>query len=60
MAIGVFAAAMSLTAPPPQDPRPWRIVDLPGLHVGVRPHLLVSPDELGFALSVQVTARSLP
>ena len=33
----------------------WRVVNLPELHVGVRPAVLLSPGEVGGGFTVQVS-----
>jgi hypothetical protein len=61
MAYALALAALLRASPPPEPPppRPWRLVDQAGLHVGVRGHVLVSPGEVGGAVTVQVTASWL-
>lgn len=58
----VLALAVSEPAPPALPV--WRVVDRPGLHVGVRPFALVTNDgpELAAGVTVQVSAiaRWLP
>lgn len=55
-----LALAIALgAAPPPPAPAPWRVVATEDVHVGVRPAALVSTDELGIGVTVQVTARVL-
>lgn len=46
---------------PPPDPPPWRLVDRPGLHVGLRPAAELDNEadgrlEGGIGVTVQVTA----
>lgn len=58
-----LAAALWLSQPvasPPQAPATWRIVATPTLHVGVRPHVLATPDEVGIAVSVQLSVLIVP
>ncbi len=50
IAVGLLVASMSVPSP-----RPWRLIDRHSLHVGIRPHVLVSPDEFGAALTVQIS-----
>jgi hypothetical protein len=38
---------------------PARIIDTPDLHLGVRPMILVSPQEVVNGISVQMTTRFL-
>lgn len=51
--------ALALAGPPappaPPDPQPWRLVSEAGLHVGARPAALVSVDEVGVGLTIQVS-----
>lgn len=41
--------------PAPPDPPVWRLVDRPDLHVGVRPAAILSSEERGAGVTVQVT-----
>lgn len=45
----LLAAALALPSdrPPPAAPAPWRIVDTPALHVGLRPALTLDNEDNG-------------
>lgn len=49
------AIALSLAQPHVQAPPPVRIVDTPDVHVGVRPAIIVSPEEAAAGITVRVT-----
>ena len=44
-----------LNAPSEPDPRAWRVIDTPNVHLGVRPH----GDEGEAAITVQLTATAI-
>lgn len=51
-----FALALALGASPPAPPpTPLRVVQTPFIHVGVRPAAIVSSEERGAGVTVQVT-----
>jgi len=41
------ALALSTDRPPPSLPAPWRLVDVPALHVGLRPALTLDNEDRG-------------
>lgn len=52
----MLALLWVLSGPPPAPSvQPWRLVTTPWLHVGVRPAVLVSPDEWALGMTVQIT-----
>lgn len=56
IALAVALAFAGPTAPPPAlDPQPWRLVSEAGVHVGARPAVLVSPEEVGAGFTLQVS-----
>jgi hypothetical protein len=55
----VWTLTLALAPPPPAPPNPWRLVATPVLHVGARPAVYVSRDEMAFGATVQVTVRWL-
>lgn len=58
----MIALLLALQGPPAPAP-PWaggRILSLTGLHVGARPALYMSPDEIAAGLTVQISTWSLP
>ena len=54
--IGI-ALALSLHASPPPEPAPWRLVNVPGLHVGLRPYFYADPDTIEGGVTVRITMR---
>jgi hypothetical protein len=56
IALAVALALAGPPAPPPTlDPQPWRIVSAPSVHVGARPAVLVTPEEVGAGFTLQVS-----
>ena len=47
-----LSIALQHTAPTPQ---PWRLVNLPWLHIGLRPAVAISRDEVAMGATIQVT-----
>jgi hypothetical protein len=54
-----IAIAMASVTAPPATPAPWRPVNLPMLHVGVRPAALVARGEVAIGVTVQVSGNVL-
>lgn len=55
-----LSLALALSgAPAPSGPAPWRLVTTPSLHVGLRPAVLVTPDEVAAGVTIQVTVNAL-
>jgi hypothetical protein len=50
--------APPLPTPPPQAPF-GRIWTTANVHVGVRPHFLATPDELGAGITLQLSVNAL-
>jgi hypothetical protein len=54
--ISLLVALTLATAPAaPPPPIPWRVIDRPGLHLGVRPALEVDHEELAAGVTLQLT-----
>jgi hypothetical protein len=52
----MLALWLALQAGParPPEPAPWRVYTSEGVHVGVRPAMLLTPGERAVGLTVQV------
>ena len=57
-----LAVALWLSQPvaaPTPSPAPWRLVSTASIHVGLRPHVLVTRGEQAGFVSFQVTVNAL-
>ncbi len=47
--------ALTLAPPPPAAPAPLRVYESETVHVGVRPAWLLTPEEVGVGITIQVS-----